>query len=183
MSLAHHVREIIAANQPWCRGNAQECTLRKQQHLQPCFQWISLVRQKSLITPRTTTSILNRPLTAEPHTTQLENPPTQPPSPYKKAWASGTPSPMVNNRATCLSSFICCETFSSNGLPAHSFPQVRPLSAGPFHKPDTSSLGRTMEDPATITTSTTQTTILSTAPLIEAIQTELRKFNRYDDSQ
>lgn len=62
-----------------------------------------------------------------------------PPSPSKGAWRSGAPSPLV-----------------------------RPLSAGPFHRPDMSSSRLTPHSEAVQ---------LSTAPLIEAIHKELRKFN------
>ncbi|KAG4068410.1 hypothetical protein HA402_007930 [Bradysia odoriphaga] len=85
----------------------------------------------------------NRPFTAVPSKTSNENR-TTPPSPYnKKAWGSSAPSPLI-----------------------------RPLSAGPFHRP---------EPPAVDVVRVLaphSSTILSTAPLIEAIQNELKKFNK-----
>lgn len=50
--------------------------------------------------------------------------------------------------------------------------QVRPLSAGPFHRPEVDVV-RVLAPSAS-----RATTVLSTAPLIEAIQKELRKFDR-----
>ena len=52
---------------------------------------------------------------------------------------------------------------------------MRPLSAGPFHRPEAPIVDVTrVLAPQNINT----TTILSTAPLIEAIQNELKKFDR-----
>ncbi|KAM7362071.1 uncharacterized protein ACRADG_012910 [Cochliomyia hominivorax] len=86
----------------------------------------------------------NRPSTAQPEKTTRSNHSTQPPSPNLGAWGSGGG--------------------SSHG--SHS-PLVRPLSAGPFHRPadinSSNMAARPVHD-------------LSTAPLIEAIQKELRKF-------
>ena len=59
------------------------------------------------------------------------------PSPAKSAWRSEAPSPLV-----------------------------RPLSAGPFHRPETR------------LTPQSEAVQLSTAPLIEAIHNELQRFNR-----
>ena len=85
----------------------------------------------------------NRPSTAQPEKTSKSNHSTQPPSPTLSAWASGG---------------------SAHG--SHS-PLVRPMSAGPFHRPvdfhSNNIASRPVRD-------------LSTAPLIEAIQHELRKF-------
>lgn len=68
-----------------------------------------------------------------------------PPSP-SRAWSSGSHSPLV-----------------------------RPMSAGPFHKPQTPNVDVTrILAPKKIVDKTT----LSTAPLIEAIQNELKKFNK-----
>lgn len=64
---------------------------------------------------------------------------SSPPSPSKGAWRSGAPSPLV-----------------------------RPLSAGPFHRPEM--------NPSRLTPQS-EAVQLSTAPLIEAIHKELRKFN------
>ncbi|XP_046806099.1 uncharacterized protein LOC111680996 isoform X2 [Lucilia cuprina] len=86
----------------------------------------------------------NRPSTAQPEKTTKSNHSTQPPSPNLGAWGSGGG--------------------STHG--SHS-PLVRPMSAGPFHRPadlqSTNMATRPVHD-------------LSTAPLIEAIQKELRKF-------
>lgn len=65
-----------------------------------------------------------------------------PPSPSKGAWRSGAPSPLV-----------------------------RPLSAGPFHRPEMNPANRRL-------TPQSEAVQLSTAPLIEAIHKELQKFNR-----
>lgn len=84
----------------------------------------------------------NRPMTAGQITIGSTTS-TQPPSPSRRAWGSGAPSPMV-----------------------------RPMSAGPFHRPD----------PLTIEIRKASQSVdrpnVSAAPLIEAIQNELRKFNR-----
>ncbi|XP_065364920.1 uncharacterized protein LOC135957992 [Calliphora vicina] len=86
----------------------------------------------------------NRPATAQPEKTSKSNHSTQPPSPNLGAWGSGGG--------------------SAHG--SHS-PLVRPMSAGPFHRPadihSSNMAARPVHD-------------LSTAPLIEAIQKELRKF-------
>lgn len=69
-----------------------------------------------------------------------------PPSPSKGAWRSGAPSPLV-----------------------------RPLSAGPFHRPpDVMTVGTSRN----LMTPQSEAVQLSTAPLIEAIHNELKKFNR-----
>ncbi|XP_055851108.1 uncharacterized protein LOC129915544 [Episyrphus balteatus] len=82
-----------------------------------------------------------RPSTAQPEKTSISNHSTQPPSPNMGAWGSGG---------------------------VHQ-PLVRPLSAGPFHRP--------AETPPSTNQSLNRDD-LSAAPLIEAIQNELRKFKR-----
>ena len=82
-----------------------------------------------------------RPSTAQPEKTSISNHSTQPPSPNMGAWGSGG---------------------------VHQ-PLVRPLSAGPFHRP--------AETPPSTNQSLNKDD-LSAAPLIEAIQNELRKFKR-----
>uniref|UniRef100_A0A1A9WYZ3 Uncharacterized protein n=1 Tax=Glossina brevipalpis TaxID=37001 RepID=A0A1A9WYZ3_9MUSC len=80
----------------------------------------------------------NRPATAK-----IENYCTHPPSPYIGAWRG-------------------------NSAQRSRSPLVRPLSAGPFHRPEdfhSQTVSRQFED-------------ISTAPLIEAIQNELRKFQQ-----
>lgn len=69
-----------------------------------------------------------------------------PPSPSKSAWRSAAASPLV-----------------------------RPLSAGPFHRPEINNSAITT---TTRLTPQSESVQLSTAPLIEAIQNELKKFNR-----
>lgn len=91
-----------------------------------------------------------RPSTAQPEKTSMSNSSTQPPSPNMGAWGSGG---------------------------VHQ-PLVRPLSAGPFHRPI--DLGVSVE--ATNAHGQRSNLVnrddLSAAPLIEAIQNELRKFKR-----
>ncbi|XP_063706119.1 uncharacterized protein LOC134835178 [Culicoides brevitarsis] len=89
-----------------------------------------------------------RPFTAGTSNTSQSKDSTQPPTP-SKAWASGAHSPQVD--------------------------KIRPLSAGPFHKPHTPivDVSRVLA-PKTIL----DRSELSTAPLIEAIQNELKKFNK-----
>ncbi|XP_061392312.1 uncharacterized protein LOC133327792 [Musca vetustissima] len=86
----------------------------------------------------------NRPSTAQPSKTTKSNHSTQPPSPTMGAWDGGS-------------------TYGSHS------PLVRPMSAGPFHRPaeiqPQLSSSRHVQD-------------LSAAPLIEAIQKELRKFQK-----
>lgn len=91
--------EIIEANRPWFQGNVIQINKSTDKKKFPFHVNLTLCRQKSLITPRTTTSIHNRPLTAEPYAAQCANPPTQPPSPCRKAWASGAQSPLVRKHA------------------------------------------------------------------------------------
>ncbi|XP_075147985.1 uncharacterized protein LOC142221976 [Haematobia irritans] len=86
----------------------------------------------------------NRPSTAQPAKTTKSNHSTQPPSPTVGAWDGG----------------------SSHG--SHQT-LVRPMSAGPFHRPV-----EFQSQP----TSSRHVQDLSTAPLIEAIQNELRKFQK-----
>lgn len=56
-------------------------------------------------------------------------------------------------------------------------PHVRPLSAGPFHRPEVSINSNPIAAPKS-----DALVQLSTAPLIEAIQNELKKFNRNSSS-
>ena len=87
----------------------------------------------------------NRPFTAGPNKTSIINQSSQPPSPNFKAWGSGTASPLV-----------------------------RPLSAGPFHRP----LPPNVDVTRILASQNTDKAQLSAAPLIEAIQNELQKFRR-----
>ncbi|KAJ6638261.1 hypothetical protein Bhyg_10995 [Pseudolycoriella hygida] len=85
----------------------------------------------------------NRPFTAVPSKPIHENR-TTPPSPYnKKAWGSSAPSPLI-----------------------------RPLSAGPFHNPESPSVD------VVRVLAPQSSSMLSTAPLIQAIQNELKKFHK-----
>ncbi|XP_013107612.1 uncharacterized protein LOC106087194 isoform X2 [Stomoxys calcitrans] len=86
----------------------------------------------------------NRPSTAQPAKTSKSNHSTQPPSPTVGAWDG------------------------SSSYGSHS-PLVRPMSAGPFHRP----VEFQAQNP-----SSRHVQDLSTAPLIEAIQNELRKFQK-----
>ncbi|XP_058976288.1 uncharacterized protein LOC131801536 [Musca domestica] len=86
----------------------------------------------------------NRPSTAQPLKTTKSNHSTQPPSPTVGAWDGGS-------------------IYGSHS------PMVRPMSAGPFHRP--------AEIQPQIS-STRHVQDLSAAPLIEAIQKELRKFQK-----
>lgn len=89
-----------------------------------------------------------RPLTAGTFGSNSTNS-TQPPSPSnKRAWSSGAPSPLV-----------------------------RPMSAGPFHRPSVPSVDVTRVLNVQ-SQSTADRSNLSTTPLIKAIQSELQKFNR-----
>ncbi|XP_030564297.1 uncharacterized protein LOC115765063 [Drosophila novamexicana] len=102
----------------------------------------------------------DRPATAQPEKTPKSAQSTQPPSPTYSAWGS-----------------------SLHG--SHS-PLVRPLSAGPFLRPETI---LEISRGALITSSSTANTpgrerkasAPSAAPLIEAIQSELRKFKQQKD--
>ncbi|XP_055903266.1 uncharacterized protein LOC129939317 [Eupeodes corollae] len=92
-----------------------------------------------------------RPSTAQAEKTSISNHSTQPPSPNMGAWGSGG---------------------------VHQ-PLVRPLSAGPFHRPAEPSPG--IRTPSSVhhgSQSTNNREEFSAAPLIEAIQNELRKFKR-----
>ncbi|XP_017845009.1 uncharacterized protein LOC108601621 [Drosophila busckii] len=97
--------------------------------------------------PKTYSTSTERPATAQPEKTPKSAQSTQPPSPTYSAWGS-----------------------SKHG--SHS-PLVRPLSAGPFHRPETIlEISRSAAN--------TPGPSAQTAPLIEAIQTELRKFRQQE---
>ncbi|GAB0092355.1 hypothetical protein DMENIID0001_073450 [Sergentomyia squamirostris] len=91
-------------------------------------------------------SDLMRPVTASIPPSAITEE-TTPPTPTKKAWSSTTPSPLV-----------------------------RPLSAGPFHRPPAPVVDVTR----VLAPQNSEKSALSSAPLIEAIQNELKKFNRGD---
>ncbi|EDW16294.1 uncharacterized protein LOC6574805 isoform X1 [Drosophila mojavensis] len=105
-------------------------------------------------------STAERPATAQPEKTPKSAQSTQPPSPTYSAWGS-----------------------SLNG--SHS-PLVRPLSAGPFQRQDTIleiSRGALVSSSSTANTPGRKASAqsASAAPLIEAIQSELRKFKQQKD--
>ncbi|XP_055381356.1 uncharacterized protein LOC129611952 [Condylostylus longicornis] len=93
-----------------------------------------------------------RPLTADRYQPSMSNQSTQPPSPTVGAWSSGATSPHPTI--------------------------VRPLSAGPFHRPEPPQVDVTR----VLVSQNTEKSQISAAPLIEAIQNELQKFKR-DNSQ
>ncbi|XP_055681050.1 uncharacterized protein LOC129788750 isoform X1 [Lutzomyia longipalpis] len=94
------------------------------------------------------TSDLMRPVTASIPQSTITEE-ASPPTPSKKAWSSTTPSPLV-----------------------------RPLSAGPFHRPP----APVVDVARVLAPQEADKTNLSSAPLIEAIQNELKKFNRGDNN-
>ncbi|XP_068152568.1 uncharacterized protein [Drosophila tropicalis] len=94
-----------------------------------------------------------RPATAQPEKTSKSAQSTQPPSPTYSAWGGG----------------------STHRSESHSPSLNRPLSAGPFHRPETI---LEISRGAANTSGRRQD---SAAPLIEAIQTELRKFKHQQD--
>ncbi|XP_034484410.1 uncharacterized protein LOC117789489 [Drosophila innubila] len=99
-----------------------------------------------------------RPATAQPEKTPKSAQSTQPPSPTYSAWGS-----------------------SMHG--SHS-PLVRPLSAGHFQRPDTIleiSMGAISGSTANTPGHNRKSSAASAAPLIEAIQSELRKFKTQED--
>lgn len=92
----------------------------------------------------------SRPSTAQPEKTSMSNNSTQPPSPNMGAWGSGG---------------------------VHQ-PLVRPLSAGPFHRPVDPGNHTQERNVRTPHSASGNRDDLSAAPLIEAIQNELRKFKQ-----
>lgn len=75
-----------------------------------------------------------RPFTAGTSNTSQSKDSTQPPTP-SKAWASGSHSPQVTKKALSNK-----KKWHEKNLSLHTYYQVdkiRPLSAGPFHKPHT----------------------------------------------
>lgn len=90
----------------------------------------------------------NRPSTAQPEKTSKSNQSTQPPSPASGAWSSRSAHGSLSHLAT------------------------RPLSAGPVHYP----IEEIRSTTRNLSKSRHQLHENSAAPLIEAIQNELRKF-------
>lgn len=120
--------------------------------------WQLLTESTPCSFPPKAYSTAERPATAQPEKTPKSAQSTQPPSPTYSAWGS-----------------------SLNG--SHS-PLVRPLSAGPIQCSETIleiSRGAVASSSSTANTPGHRAHAQSAAPLIEAIQSELRKFKEQKD--